>query len=136
MERDPWQQGRHPTLMKENALLAAVYTHIWLIQVFFQHALIANTDLLSSVPCPVLSAGISQRVGCWHSTFQEYSFLGPKATQNLGMQRLRNLGAGVSRTGRLAPSFPRNKHTRLGATEHSRPSKSTFPLCCNHNKVC
>lgn len=58
-----------------------------------------NTDLFSSVPCPVLSAGISQRVGCWHSTFQEHSFPGPKAIQNLGMQKLRNTGIKNWKTG-------------------------------------
>lgn len=82
-----------------------------------------------------LSAGTAQRVGC----FQEPSFPGPKATQNLGGQckeRLGNLGTWGSRAARLAHPSPRKKHTGLGAAGHSRPSKSTFLLCCNHNKVC
>lgn len=122
-------------LWKRTLWLAAVYAHIWLIQVFLQHALIVNTDLFFSVPCSVLSAGITQRVGC----FQEPSFPGPKATQNLGgqcKQRLGNLGAWGSRAARLAHPSPRKNQTGLGAAGHSRPSKSTFLLCCNHNKVC
>lgn len=48
LERDLGQHGRHPTFMDENAvMLAAVYAHIWFIQVFFQHALIVNTEIRS-----------------------------------------------------------------------------------------
>lgn len=57
----------------------------------------------------MLSAGITQSVDCWHGTFQEPSFPGPKATQNLGrpMQRkawkLGSMGVKSWKTGSSIP---------------------------------
>lgn len=113
-------------LWKRTLWLAAVYAHIWLIQVFLQHALIVNIDLFFSVPCSVLSAGITQRVGC----FQEPSFPGPKATQNLGgqcKQRLGNLGAWGFKSCKTGSSISQEKPDRVGSSRTQQTLQEHLP---------
>lgn len=128
----PKAAGNTQHSWKRMLWLAPVYVHIWLIQVFFQHALIMDTDLFSS-------SAVSRnypRSGllAWHLSG---TFLpGPKATQNLGrpvQAKAWKLGSMGIKNWKTGSSFSQEQKG-LGATGHNKPPKSSFLLCCNHNK--
>lgn len=112
-------------LWKRMLWLTAVYSHIWLIQVFFQHAFIVNADMFS-VPGSVLSAGITQGVGC----FQEPSFPGPKATQNMGgqcKQRLGNFGSMRIKSWKTGLSISQEKSDGAGSNRTQQSLQEHLP---------
>lgn len=134
--RDSWQQRKHPTSMEENALVSCclcphlVNTGLFPACINSGHRFVLLQCCQQKLP-KEWAAGVVPSKNPPSLDSKLLKICGGQCQQRLG-----NLGAWGSRTGRLAHPSPRSKQKELGATGHSRPSKSTFLLCCDHSKVC